>query len=251
VDWRAYSLLVKLTLREPQLGGSEPVHDLDQIPGFMSGPCPAAQFDLPWMPLYLGICYLFRPLIGLTATVGTLILVAVTFVTQVKVRRPSIELSSLSSCRNNRAEAGHRNGLVMSYPADRDVQLGLCLFQFPGERRAFNLKLINTTAQVSTAPPDVAFRELVRGCSDPGLQHEALIVKADDLSLQFLEPLLAIATRLSEALNSQVRFPSPPFRCYGNLAKLQHLRLSRYSSIPLTQDRLGRNQICSQVDGKI
>ena len=38
----------------------------------MSGGGPPALFDLPWMPLYLGICYLFHPLIGLTATVGAL-----------------------------------------------------------------------------------------------------------------------------------------------------------------------------------
>lgn len=113
LDRRVYSLLVKLPLRAPQMNGFEPVRDLDQIRGFMSGPGPAALFDLPWMPLYLGICYLFHPLIGLTATVGALVLVAITFVTEVKVRKPSIEVSSLSSRRNSLAEASRRNSEVL------------------------------------------------------------------------------------------------------------------------------------------
>jgi len=69
----------------------------------------------------------------------------------------------------------------MSCPSGKDVKLGTRLLQFPGERRAFDLQLINTAAQVTTAPPDVAFRDLIRGCSDPGLRDEALILKAGDL----------------------------------------------------------------------
>ena len=113
MDRRIYYLLVKLPLRAPQMGGFEPVRDLDQIRGFMSGPGPAALFDLPWMPLYLGICYLFHPLIGLTATVGALILVVITFMTEVKVRQPSIEVSSLSGRRTSLAEASRRNSEVL------------------------------------------------------------------------------------------------------------------------------------------
>ena len=113
LDRRIYHLLVKLPLRAPQMNGFEPVRDLDQIRGFMSGPGPGALFDLPWMPLYLGICYLFHPLIGLTATVGALILVVITFITEVKVRKPSIEVSSLSSRRTSLAEASRRNSEVL------------------------------------------------------------------------------------------------------------------------------------------
>ena len=113
LDRRIYHLLVKLPLRAPQMSGFEPVRDLDTIRGFMSGPGPAALFDLPWMPLYLGICYLFHPLIGLTATVGALILVAITFVTEVKVRQPSVEVSQLSSRRTSLAEASRRNSEVL------------------------------------------------------------------------------------------------------------------------------------------
>ncbi|MDP1966043.1 MAG: type I secretion system permease/ATPase [Reyranella sp.] len=113
LDRRVYELIVKLPLRAPTMGGFEPVRDLDQIRSFMSGGGPAALFDLPWMPLYLGICYVFHPLLGLTATVGALILVAITVITEFKVRQPSIEVSALGSRRNSLAEMSRRNSEVL------------------------------------------------------------------------------------------------------------------------------------------
>ena len=58
--------------------GLQPLRDLDQVRGFLSGIGPAALFDLPWMPLYLAICFLFHPWIGWTATAGGVLLVALT-----------------------------------------------------------------------------------------------------------------------------------------------------------------------------
>lgn len=113
LDQRIYQLVVKLPLRAPMMGGFEPVRDLDQIRSFMSGGGPAALFDLPWMPLYLGICYLFHPLLGLTATIGALFLVTITIITEFKVRQPSTELSAMGSRRNSLAEMSRRNSEVL------------------------------------------------------------------------------------------------------------------------------------------
>lgn len=35
-----------------------------------TGARPAALFDLPWMPLYLGFCFAFHFLLGVTALAG-------------------------------------------------------------------------------------------------------------------------------------------------------------------------------------
>jgi PrtD family type I secretion system ABC transporter len=109
LDRRVYGLLVKLPLGSAQMKSFEPARDLDQIRGFLSGGGPAALFDLPWMPLYIGICFLFHPLIGITATVGALVLVIITFLTEMKVRQPSLEVSALHGRRSNFAEASRRN----------------------------------------------------------------------------------------------------------------------------------------------
>ena len=71
--------------------GLQPLHDLDQVRSFMSTVGPTALFDLPWMPLYLGICFLFHPWIGIAATAGGLLLVAVTLLTELLTRAPARE----------------------------------------------------------------------------------------------------------------------------------------------------------------
>jgi len=50
--------------------GTQPIRDLDNVRGFLSGSGPVAFFDLPWMPVYLAICFLFHTFISLTALFG-------------------------------------------------------------------------------------------------------------------------------------------------------------------------------------
>jgi ATP-binding cassette, subfamily C, bacterial len=59
------------------------------VRGFLSGTGPTALFDLPWLPVYLGICFLFHTYIGLTAVGGAIILVALTLLTEMLTRRPT------------------------------------------------------------------------------------------------------------------------------------------------------------------
>lgn len=106
---RVYRVLVRLPLLAPAARGVQPMQDLDQVRSFMSGVGPAALFDLPWMPLYLGICFIFHPLIGLAATAGGLLLVVVTLLTEALMRAPSREATALAGSRNVLAEASRRN----------------------------------------------------------------------------------------------------------------------------------------------
>ena len=65
---RVYEVIVRLPLKlGSKSGGTQPIRDLDTVRGFLSGIGPVALFDLPWMPVYLAICFLFHPYIGLTA----------------------------------------------------------------------------------------------------------------------------------------------------------------------------------------
>ena len=68
---RVYDALVHLPLVTGSRGdGIQPLRDLDSVRSFLSGVGPIALFDLPWMPVYLAICFAFHFYIGLTALVG-------------------------------------------------------------------------------------------------------------------------------------------------------------------------------------
>ena len=107
---RVYETVVRLPLKIGAKGdGTQPIRDLDAVRGFLSGSGPIAFFDLPWMPVYLTICFLFHTLIGLTALAGAIILVTLTVITEVQTRRPTRSAGQFAVARNTLLEASRRN----------------------------------------------------------------------------------------------------------------------------------------------
>src|SRR5882724_2582327 len=112
---RVYETIVRLPLRAGSRNdGLQPLRDLDSVRSFLSGMGPAALFDLPWMPIYLVICFLFHPYIGLAALVGAMILAALTYVTETMTREPTREATGFAMTRNALAEASRRNAEVLT-----------------------------------------------------------------------------------------------------------------------------------------
>jgi PrtD family type I secretion system ABC transporter len=111
---KTFSVVMRLALRTRSgSDGLEPLRDLDQVRTFMSGMGPASLFDLPWMPLYLGICFLFHPWIGWTATAGGALLIGLTLLTELSSRKPARAAFAPSVIRGTLAETSRRNAEVL------------------------------------------------------------------------------------------------------------------------------------------
>jgi PrtD family type I secretion system ABC transporter len=107
---RAFDAVLRLPLMTRTGGdGLQPLRDLDQVRGFLTGGGLASFFDLPWMPLYLGICFLLHFWIGITALAGALVLMALTLLSEGLSRRPTREATAHAARRFALAEAGRRN----------------------------------------------------------------------------------------------------------------------------------------------
>ncbi|MGB7035166.1 MAG: type I secretion system permease/ATPase [Xanthobacteraceae bacterium] len=107
---RVYDAIVRLPLKAGAKGdGTQPIRDLDSVRGFLSGSGPVSFFDLPWMPIYLAICFLFHPYLGLTALGGAIILVTLAVITEIKTRRPTRSAAQFAVARNALLEASRRN----------------------------------------------------------------------------------------------------------------------------------------------
>lgn len=87
----------------------KPAQEADQIRMFLAGPGPTALFDLPWMPVYLVICFLLHPLIGWLAAGAMLVLVALTVASDLLTRRHTKSVAEAMSSRNRCGEAVNRN----------------------------------------------------------------------------------------------------------------------------------------------
>jgi ATP-binding cassette subfamily C protein len=110
MSMRVYEAIVRLPLKAGGKGDSvQPIRDLDSVRVFLSGIGPVALFDLPWMPLYLFICFLFHVLLGLTALVGAIILITLTIATELTTRRPMRSATQFAVARNALLEASRRN----------------------------------------------------------------------------------------------------------------------------------------------
>src|SRR4051812_23880105 len=111
---RVFDTIVRLPLLVGSRNeGLQPLRDLDNVRSFLGGMGPSAFFDLPWLPLYLAICFAFHVMIGVTALVGAVILVILTILTELLTRQPSREALSLAARRNDLAAASRRNAEVL------------------------------------------------------------------------------------------------------------------------------------------
>ncbi|MGA2940907.1 MAG: type I secretion system permease/ATPase [Xanthobacteraceae bacterium] len=107
---RVYNAVVRLPLKiGGKSEGTQPIRDLDAVRGFLSGIGPIALFDLPWMPVYLIVCFVFHPYIGLTALFGAIVLITITALTELTMRQPTRSATQFATARNALLEASRRN----------------------------------------------------------------------------------------------------------------------------------------------
>ncbi|WP_245974264.1 type I secretion system permease/ATPase [Bosea caraganae] len=95
-------------------GGTQLSRDLDSVRGFLSGLGPTTLFDLPWIPLYGGLCFLLHPYLGWTLVAGAVLLILIALATEVLTRRPSTESARIGAERSALLEAARRNAEAVS-----------------------------------------------------------------------------------------------------------------------------------------
>lgn len=111
---KVYTAIVRRPLTSRMTGdGLQPLRDLDNVRGFFAGPGPAAIFDLPWMPFYLAVCFLFNFWIGVTATVGTFLLIALSILNSFLSKKPIQETITKNITRNSLADSARRNAEII------------------------------------------------------------------------------------------------------------------------------------------
>jgi ATP-binding cassette subfamily C protein len=147
---RAFDIVVRLPLKAELSGdGLQPVRDVDQVRTFLSSTGPTALFDLPWMPLYIAICFIFHPWLGAAALGGGLILVGLTLLADWRTRGHTAQVATLTAQRNNLAEAGRRNAEVLTAMGMAE-RLGAAWMKANAELRASHQKAADVSGGLSS-----------------------------------------------------------------------------------------------------
>lgn len=92
---------------------SDPVRDFDTMRTFAGGQGPISFFDLPWIPVYLGVVFLFHPLLGWLATGGAAIIAVMLVVDEVVAQRPTQEANAAATRRARQLEDARSNSEVV------------------------------------------------------------------------------------------------------------------------------------------
>jgi ATP-binding cassette subfamily C protein len=122
ISARVHETVIRLPLKTRTVGdGLQPLRDLDSVRNFLGTQAPTALFDLPWMPLYLAICFLFHVWIGVTALSGALILMSLTVATEALTRASLRDTTMQGMDRNARMDASRRNAEVVHAMGMNDV----------------------------------------------------------------------------------------------------------------------------------
>ena len=85
---RVFEALVVRSAERGASRGAQQLRDLDQFRTFVTGPGVHFAFDLPWIPIYLLLLFFIHPLLGIVATIGAILLLALAGLNEALTREP-------------------------------------------------------------------------------------------------------------------------------------------------------------------
>jgi len=87
----------------------EALRDLSVCRGWLSGPGALTLYDVPWVPIYLGVIFVLHPVLGWIATGGAVALFALTLTTELATSGPLRRANTAAMAAQKRADAIARN----------------------------------------------------------------------------------------------------------------------------------------------
>ena len=96
-----------------RVASAQPLGDLLQLRQFLTGPGLFAFFDVPWLPIYIAVMFLFHPWFGVLAIVSGLVLLALTIWNDLSTRDDLKEANRHALESNNHTQRNLRNAEVI------------------------------------------------------------------------------------------------------------------------------------------
>lgn len=101
---RLFAAAVRLRLLANTPKTADPVRDGDVLRQFLASPAPVTLLDLPWVPIYLAVVFLFHIWLGWLAVAGSLIITLLMIANEAVARRPSQEVNTEQYLRQRQSD---------------------------------------------------------------------------------------------------------------------------------------------------
>ncbi|UQI39451.1 type I secretion system permease/ATPase [Vreelandella venusta] len=113
INQRLYGAMFRRSLVAPGAQSAQPLNDLTGLRQFLTGNGLFAFFDAPWVPVYLGILFIFHPWLGVFATCAGIILFALAVANEKSTKALLAEANSEQIQAQNLANSNLRNAEVL------------------------------------------------------------------------------------------------------------------------------------------
>lgn len=100
--------------------GAQPVRDLELVRGFLGSPAVTGLFDLPWMPIFLGLVFLIHPWLGYLTLAGAGIVTAAALLNQLLSRGSISQAMSLEGAERSLADQARTDSETLHVLGMRD-----------------------------------------------------------------------------------------------------------------------------------
>lgn len=113
INERLYSAMFRRSLVAQGGSSAQPLSDLTSLRQFLTGNSLFAFFDAPWVPIYIGVMFLFHPWLGVFAIAAGIILVALAIANEKATKGLLAEANSEHIQAQNLANSNLRNAEVL------------------------------------------------------------------------------------------------------------------------------------------
>ncbi len=108
-----FDAMIRHQLKKTPDVKSGPLWDLKTIRQFLSGPGPAAFFDMPWVPFYIAVNFMFHWVLGVFSMAAAVLLLILSLVNELANRNPVALAAAAGNRANGLAEEGRHNAEVL------------------------------------------------------------------------------------------------------------------------------------------
>jgi ABC-type protease/lipase transport system fused ATPase/permease subunit len=91
----------------------EALRDLATWRGYVGSSAVLALYDVPWVPVFLGVIFILHPILGFVATGGAIVLFVLTLLNELITSRPTKEANTAAINSQRRADSIARNAEVI------------------------------------------------------------------------------------------------------------------------------------------
>jgi ATP-binding cassette subfamily C exporter for protease/lipase len=113
LNQRIYSAAFQQNLKQSGTNAGQALQDLTNLRQFMTGSALFAFLDAPWFPIYLAVIFVFKPVLGVFALAGTLVLLALAYINERITHAPLAQANAMAIAASNLATNNLRNAEVI------------------------------------------------------------------------------------------------------------------------------------------